>query len=474
MGEIAEWAIGSGFPTEAQGENDQEILFSKVSDMNLLGNEKYIVTTVNSISRKTAEKIKAKAHPPGTVVFPKIGGAIATNKRRILVRETAIDNNCLGLTPGAGITTDYLYLLLSSVDLSAYQSGTSVPALSQGNLELIVAGLPPLSEQHRIVAKVNELMALCDQLERQTDASLGAHQTLVETLLSALTSAADHAQFAIAWQRIASHFDTLFTTEESIAQLKQTILQLAVMGKLVPQDPNDEPVSELLKKIAAEKAKLVKEGKIKNTKQLLPIAEDEKPFKLPSGWAFCRLQELVSTLGDGLHGTPIYDNAGDYHFINGNNLSNGDILIKPDTRRVGQTEYEKHRKELNNSTVLVSINGTIGNVAFFKGEQVILGKSACYFNVLPGIEKLFIKRLIESPLFFHYAASQATGSTISNLGLKAMNAFPIPLPPTSEQVRIIAKLDELFALCDQLNSRLNAAQTTQLHLADALVERATC
>lgn len=334
--------------------------------------------------------------------------------------------------------------------------------------------LPPLAEQHRIVAKVDELMALCDQLEQQTDATLGAHQTLVETLLSALTSTADHAQFASAWQRIAGHFDTLFTTEESIAQLKQTILQLAVMGKLVPQDPNDEPVSELLKKIAAEKAKLVKEGKIKNTKQLLPIAEDEKPFKLPSGWAFCRLQELVSTLGDGLHGTPIYDNAGDYHFINGNNLSNGDILIKPDTRRVGQTEYEKHRKELNNSTVLVSINGTIGNVAFFKGEQVILGKSACYFNVLPGIEKLFIKRLIESPLFFHYAASQATGSTISNLGLKAMNAFPIPLPPTSEQVRIIAKLDELFALCDQLNSRLNAAQTTQLHLADALVEQAIC
>lgn len=332
--------------------------------------------------------------------------------------------------------------------------------------------LPPLAEQHRIVAKVDELMALCDQLEQETEASLGAHQTLVETLLSALTSAADHAQFASAWQRIAGHFDTLFTTEESIAQLKQTILQLAVMGKLVPQDPNDEPAGEQLKKIAAEKAKLVKEGKIRNAKQLLPIAEDEKPFELPSGWAFCRLQELVSTLGDGLHGTPIYDNAGEYHFINGNNLSNGDIVIKPDTKRVGQTEYEKHRKELNDRTVLVSINGTIGNVAFFKSEQVVLGKSACYFNLLSGIEKLFIKRFIESPFFFDYAASQATGSTISNLGLKAMNAFPIPLPPTSEQVRIIAKIDELTALCDQLKFRLSDAQTTQLHLADALVERA--
>lgn len=354
------------------------------------------------------------------------------------------------------------------------RSGGAQPFVKVGETLARDFPLPPLAEQQRIVVKVNELMAVCDQLEQQTDASLGAHQTLVETLLSALTSAADHAQFTSAWQRIASHFDTLFATEESIARLKQILLQLAVMGKLVPQDSNDEPATELLKKIAAEKAKLVKEGKIRNAKQLLPIAEDEKPFELPSGWAFCHLQELVSTLGDGLHGTPIYDNAGEYHFINGNNLSNGEIVIKPDTKRVGQTEYEKHRKELNDSTVLVSINGTIGNVAFFKGEQVILGKSACYFNLLSGIEKLFIKRFIESPFFFDYAASQATGSTISNLGLKAMNAFPIPLPPTSEQVRIIAKLDELFALCDQLKSRLSAAQTTQLHLADALVEQAIC
>lgn len=367
---------------------------------------------------------------------------------------------------------DVDFFLNAYATLKIKGKGTTVEGIKQDQLLDYFFLLPPLAEQHRIVAKVDELMALCDQLEQQTEASIGAHQTLVETLLSALTSAPDHEQFASAWQRIAGHFDTLFTTEESIAQLKQTILQLAVMGKLVPQDPNDEPASELLKKIAAEKAKLVKEGKIRNAKQLLPIAEDEKPFELPSGWAFCRLQELVSTLGDGLHGTPIYDNAGDYYFINGNNLSNGDIVIKPDTKRVGQTEYEKHRKELNDSTVLISINGTIGNVAFFKGEQVILGKSACYFNLLSGIEKLFIKRFIESPFFFGYAASQATGSTISNLGLKAMNAFPIPLPPTSEQVRIIAKLDELFALCDQLKSRLSDAQTTQLHLADALVERA--
>jgi type I restriction enzyme, S subunit len=351
-------------------------------------------------------------------------------------------------------------------------ASTTISILNKGKWEAIPLPLAPHAEQHRIVAKVDELMALCDQLEAQTDASLSAHQILVETLLSVLTDTGDHAQFATAWQRIAEHFDTLFTTEESIDQLKQTILQLAVMGKLVPQDPNDEPASELLKRISAEKAELVKEGKIRNAKPLPPIAATEKPFQLPSGWAFCRLQELVSILGDGLHGTPSYDDDGDYFFINGNNLNDGAILIKPDTKRVGLGEFERHKKELNSRTVLISINGTIGNVAFFNDEQVILGKSACYFNLLSGIEKLYIKRFVESPLFFRYASSQATATTISNLGLKAINSFPIPVPPTTEQQRIIAKVDELFALCDQLKFRLTDAQVTQLHLADALAEKA--
>ncbi len=480
-GEIAEWAIGSGFPTEAQGENDQEILFSKVSDMNLLGNEKYIVTTVNSISRKTAEKIKAKAHPPGTVVFPKIGGAIATNKRRILVRETAIDNNCLGLIPGDGITTDYLYLLLSSVDLSAYQSGTSVPALSQGNLELIIAGLPPLSEQHRIVSKVDELMALCDQLEQETDASLGAHQTLVETLLSALTSAADHAQFASAWQRIAGHFDTLFTTEESIAQLKQTLLQLAVMGKLVPQDPNDEPASELLKKIAAEKAKLVKEGKIKKEKPLPLVGEDETLFSLPLGWAWCRLENVslhseagwspkceevprvgscwgvlkVSAVTWGVF------NPAENKALPANLDAAPDCEVKPGDFLISRA----------NTAELVARSVVVQNDApprLMMSDKIIrfsFSKEVCaaylsLFNNSSGSRKYYLR------------VAGGTSSSMKNVSRLQIQSLAVALPPLAEQHRIVAKVDELMALCDQLKSRLSDAQTTQLHLADALVERA--
>nr|WP_317623688.1 hypothetical protein [Photobacterium leiognathi] len=117
---------------------------------------------------------------------------------------------------------------------------------------------PYIDEQHRIVAKVDELMALCDQLEQQTEASIEAHQLLVSTLLNTLTNSADADELMENWAYINDHFDTLFTTEESIEQLKQTILQLAVMGKLVPQDPNDEPASVLLERISEEKAQLIK------------------------------------------------------------------------------------------------------------------------------------------------------------------------------------------------------------------------
>jgi type I restriction enzyme S subunit len=117
LADLGTWAIGSGFPTNEQGEKDKRILFCKVSDMNLDGNEKRIIKTQNTIDDEAARRIRAKAHPEGTVVFPKIGGAIATNKRRILTRSTAIDNNCLGIVPSEYCSSDWLYLLLSSIDL---------------------------------------------------------------------------------------------------------------------------------------------------------------------------------------------------------------------------------------------------------------------------------------------------------------------------------------------------------------------
>ncbi|HAT3998318.1 TPA: restriction endonuclease subunit S, partial [Elizabethkingia anophelis] len=155
-------------------------------------------------------------------------------------------------------------------------------------------------------------------------------------------------------------------------------------------------------------------------------------------------------LGDGIHGTPKYDEDGEYFFINGNNLDDGNILIKPSTKTVGLSEYNKYQKPLNSKSVFVSINGTLGNVAFFNSEKIILGKSACYFNICGDINLPFIKAIIDSNYFKIYANNNATGSTIKNLSLLAMRELFIPLPSPLEQQRITSALEQYSKLINGL------------------------
>ncbi|EJG0910241.1 restriction endonuclease subunit S [Vibrio parahaemolyticus] len=477
-GDMAHWAIGSGFPKSAQGQRGNSILFSKVSDMNLPGNEKYINTTANTISEEAALKIKAKLHPKGTVIFPKIGGAIATNKRRILTRSSAMDNNCLGLIPSVGITTDYLYLILNSTDLVAYQAGTSVPALSQSTLELIVAALPPLSEQHRIVAKVDELMTLCDQLEQQTEASIEAHQVLVTTLLDTLTNSADADELMQNWARISEHFDTLFTTEESIDQLKQTILQLAVMGKLVPQDPSDEPAAELLKRVAEEKAQLVKEKKIKKQKALPPIAEDEKPFELPSGWEWTHMDKLFYVSG-GLQKTPKRTPVSNHFpYLAVANVQRGRLELDELKRFEVTPEELEQYKLLAGDLMVVEGNGSeneIGRCAIWSEDVPDCLHQNHLIRCRPLIPSLsfWVLNVLNSPLGINTMKSLAvTSSGLYNLSVGKIRGIFLPMPPLNEQKRIVSKIKELTSICDQLKAHLNESQATQLHLTDTIVEQA--
>lgn len=158
------------------------------------------------------------------------------------------------------------------------------------------------------------------------------------------------------------------------------------------------------------------------------------PVTNPKGWEVKKLNELVTKLGDGLHGTPNYSEEGDYFFVNGNNLNKGKIIIDDRTKKVSEEEFNKYKKEMNKSTVLVSINGTIGKIAFYNNESIMLGKSACYFNLEEGaINKVYLYHLIDSPYFLNYAGNQATGSTIKNVSLKSMRNFPVPLPPKGLQ-----------------------------------------
>ena len=142
-----------------------------------------------------------------------------------------------------------------------------------------------------------------------------------------------------------------------------------------------------MKEIEGEKKRLIKDGEIKKLELLPQIKFEKIPFVIPMSWVWVRLGTVVTLLGDGIHGTPAYDDSGEYFFINGNNLADGKIEIKENTKAISLEEYQKHKKKLTSRTVFVSINGTIGNVAFYNNEKVILGKSACYFNLFDKIDK---------------------------------------------------------------------------------------
>jgi type I restriction enzyme S subunit len=162
------------------------------------------------------------------------------------------------------------------------------------------------------------------------------------------------------------------------------------------------------------------------------VVNDEESG-LPKGWERVTLNEVTTKIGDGLHGTPIYDDNGVYYFVNGNNLENGKIVIKSDTKKISEIEFKKIKKTLNDRTILVAINGTLGNIGLYSGEKIALGKSACYINIAKDVSKLYVRYVLENQHFQSYAYLYATGSTIKNLGLKAIRNYQLNLPPIDAQ-----------------------------------------
>ena len=340
----------------------------------------------------------------------------------------------------------------------------------------LVVPVPPLAEQRRIVAKVDELMALCDQLEQQQTHSLAAHQALAETLLGTLACVESQQEFSAAWARIASHFDTLFTTEVSIDQLKQTILQLAVMGKLVPQDPNDEPASVLLEKIAKEQKRLIEEGKLKKQKPLPVIGVEETLFDLPEGWAWARLQDVID-VRDGTHDSP-KDAIGEdtYPLVTSKNFINGEIDFDGARRISAEDHVEISKRSLvEKYDILFSmIGGNLGNQVMVLDDRQFSVKNVALFKYYNKdmTSPYFVKKFME-----HLALDlqgEASGGAQPFVSLGFLRSLVFGLPPCEEQHRIVAKVDELMALCDALKARLDDAQAIQFHLADAIVEQAVC
>ena len=406
--------------------------------------------------------------------------------------DCCIGRGLSALRPISAIPTNYIFYMMHGFrsKLESFATGTTFVAVSKVNVENLIVSVPPLEEQHRIVSKVDKLMSLCDALEAQTENSITAHQTLVEVLLEALLKAPEQtatpeqatAQFQQNWQRLSEHFDTLFTTTTSIDTLKQTILQLAVMGKLVPQNPNDEPAAKLLERIAAEKAQLIKDKKIKKQKPLPEITDEEKPFELPKGWEWVNLASLITLMDAGWspacppEASPNNDTWGVLKTTAVQNMEYREY----ENKTLSEVKEPKPQYEVKVGDILITRAGPKNRVGVSclvqkTRPKLMISDKIIRFHLLEvGMSERFISLCLNAGATAAFLESAKSGMAESqmNISQDKLKVAPIPLAPIKEQQSIITKVDELMTLCDQLKARLIDAQTTKLYLTDAIVEQA--
>ena len=407
-----------------------------------------------------------------------LGSSVVADSHVTVIRSIHMNNNflsCFISTPGIQLRME------PDHDNPLVSGTTNQVELNTSTISPILLPIPPLAEQHRIVAKVVELMALCDQLEQEQTDNSETHQLLVKTLLDTLTNATDHADFIESWQRIEANFDILFTTEASIDELKQTILQLAVMGKLVPQDPHDEPATTLLKKIAAEKVKLVKEGKIKKQKPLPQISADEKPFELPLGWEWVRFGVMATNSTAGWSPKcESFPREGDSWGVLKVSAVSWGMFMPNENKALPANLIARPEYEVKPGDFLISRANTNELVArsVVVPEKInihlLLSDKTIRFTFSNEVSVNFINLANSSRLARDYYSHVAggTSSSMKNVSREQIRNLVLAIPPLNEQHRIFTKLDELIGVCDSLTKRLNAAQTTQVQLADAIVGQA--
>ena len=341
--------------------------------------------------------------------------------------------------------------------------------VNQGHIGSLRFALPPLPEQSRIVTRVEELMRLCDALEAKGQLEAAQHAQLVSTLLGALTASATPEELADHWQRVAQHFDLLLDRPAAIDALEQTLLQLAVRGLLVPQDPTDEPASALLQRIRAEKDRLIATGQIKRDKPLPPITDEEKPFELPVGWEWARLGEVADNrLGKMLDKAK---NTGKrYPYLRNTNVQWRHIELD-DIKEISLEAGELEEFRLLPGDLLICEGGYPGRCAIWNEPDLEMYFQKALHRVRPrgGVAVELIAISLESDSKSGNLEQHFTGATIKHFVGQALDRYVIPLPPLPEQSRIVARVTTLRRLCADLRQRLAERQSVQARLAEALV-----
>lgn len=431
------------------------------------------------ISETEHQQINARCNPErGDILLCRIG---------TLGRPTIVDTDrpfslfvSVGLLklPKFVDVSKYLHLLLSSPVMAAQYNeikagGSHTNKLNLGDIPQLRVPTPPLAEQSRIVARVEELMALCDTLEEAGRLAAVQHERLAGALFDALANSATAEEAAANWQRIAPHFDLLLDRTSTVDRLEQTILQLAVRGRLVPQNPADEPASALLQEIRSEKDCLIATGQLKRDKPLPPIGDEERPFDLPQGWSFVSFPELC-VIGGGAtpsKAKPMYW-EGDLPWVSPKDMKVD--LIADAQDHVSKLALEETRLPLvPRNSLLIVVRGMILAHSFPVGvTQIEVTINQDMKSLTPLTPTLTPYLALACKGFKQDILELVERSSHGTCKLESdkLFAFRFGLPPLPEQSRIVARVAELRDLCAQLRQRIATTAQIQSRLAETLVD----
>jgi type I restriction enzyme S subunit len=317
-------------------------------------------------------------------------------------------------------------------------------------------------------------MALCDRLEAAQVERESRRDRLAASSLNRLNNGAGVEAFQENARFYFNHLTRLTTRLEHIKQLRHTILNLAVRGRLVPQDPNDEPASKLLKRIQAEKARLVKEGEIRKERSLPDIGESSALFDLPDGWSWVRLGDLSQLVTSGSRDWAKFYSEEGAIFVRMGNLSRSSYRLRLDNiqRVKPPTDSEGARTRLEEGDILISITGEVGLLGLVPpgfGDAYI-NQHICLVRLMSPIRNRYLPELFRSP-FAQNQFNEPQRGIKNSFRLTDVTQLVVPLPPLAEQQRIVAKVDELMTLCDRLEAQLTTTQAESRRLLEAVLQK---
>lgn len=364
----------------------------------------------------------------------------------------------------------WFYLSLAQEIMKEKSSGAVQSFVSLNYLRNYIFPLPPLEEQKRIVTKIDELMNICDKLEEQRDKRDEKRISVHAASINRLLESTHKNEFNTSWQFISRNFESLYSVKENVTELKKAILTLAMQGKLVKQDPNDQPASELLKTIKFEKEKLINNGNLRRKIELMEIKQDAILYNLPDNWEWCRFSDIAQhnsgkTLDSGRNTGELRD------YITTSNLYWGFFKLE-NIRKMQIREEELDKCTAKFGDLLICEGGEAGRAAVWNENYEIcfqnhIHRARFYKGINPYYLYNFFRNINGTGELNNYRK----GVGISSMSSKVLANIVLPLPPIAEQNRIVKRINELMIICDQLESTIDRSSKMKTVIFDAVLSK---